>query len=196
MTTENYGFPLFWAQLVYEGEGRIRPWVAQGALRCSKGHDYTIANTRFKKSDGSLICRQCKNERQAKRPARKPWRKSVAGTDMSVRMLESIAQTESIEDIDTMARINENRATLPWNYNKPKAPAELAELNKQLESQRSACFERPAEFTDYAVAPQRDIARQLCVSCPVFEMCATWAKAERPAWGIYAGEAWEDGKRV
>lgn len=181
-------------------EDRLTTKLTRGGNICPNGHKRTQENTGVD-SKGRRKCIDCRRASDLRKRARmtgdeRERVKELTKLRTRERRKREVIQRTAGNEIEIMARINENRATLPWNYNKPKATVQLGELNKELESQRSNCFEKPNLFTDYEEPPQRSVARAMCVSCPVFDLCATWAAAERPAWGIYAGEAWEDGKKV
>jgi Transcription factor WhiB len=98
----------------------------------------------------------------------------------------------------------QNAATAPWNVNIPKAQDELNVFLSALDSGRTKCFGDP-RFTDYddsrypeettgVPAPTSAEAEAMCAGCPFFAECDQWSLREKPAWGVYAGRVWRDGK--
>lgn len=60
---------------------------------------------------------------------------------------------------------------------------------------RGLCKDRSDLFTDYE-SPLEDHseAKGICASCDIFEMCQQWAREVKPAWGIWGGKVWLNGK--
>lgn len=58
------------------------------------------------------------------------------------------------------------------------------------------CHEFPERYVDYDEAPTKARAAWLCEGCPLRTLCKDYARATKPGWGVWGGEAWRNGKRV
>lgn len=63
------------------------------------------------------------------------------------------------------------------------------------------CDGRWAEFADYVSPPSPKQAAALCGEgtsgeCPLFALCRANARNLKPSHGVWAGEAWDMGRRV
>lgn len=87
---------------------------------------------------------------------------------------------------------------------KPDAERAWDRFNKALEEARTSgvnvpnCQDKPAPYADYDEEniPSAEDAYGLCFGCPLIELCSSYAEQERPAWGVWAGEAWAYGEIV
>lgn len=64
--------------------------------------------------------------------------------------------------------------------------------------QRGLCEGQEDAFVGYETASESQVyqAQMLCNSCPLLLNCRARARIERPAWGVWGGEVWRDGKIV
>jgi hypothetical protein len=103
---------------------------------------------------------------------------------------------------------DDKKVSAPWNYLRPEGEIReaLEALDQAFSTQRTNCFNRPAEFIDFDdprfldeandnPAPNRDVARVLCEDCFAFDLCKNYAAIAKPDFGVYAGEVWIGGKK-
>lgn len=95
----------------------------------------------------------------------------------------------------------------PWNYlqvtDEAQTPwsafnAALKLASVKTSAPQPKCANRSAEFSDYdeETLPTAEEAARLCAGCDLFALCEAYAKAEKPAWGVHAGEVYVQGKVV
>ncbi|MDL5351132.1 WhiB family transcriptional regulator [Microbacterium sp. zg-YB36] len=60
------------------------------------------------------------------------------------------------------------------------------------------CWEHSDEFSDYEMAdmPDRETAELLCSRCPLLQVCAANARHRKPAWGVFGGVAYVNGRQA
>lgn len=59
------------------------------------------------------------------------------------------------------------------------------------------CLERPDEYVDYDYPlPSPEAAEALCAPCEIREACLANAKHRKPAWGIWGGLIWVNGRQA
>lgn len=76
------------------------------------------------------------------------------------------------------------------DYLRPKKGSQhpLENLYAGRDELGSNCVGREDEFVDYEEPPTDEQAAALCASCPVFDLCAAYAKVGHPAWGVWGGK--------
>ncbi len=77
------------------------------------------------------------------------------------------------------------------------AAAEEAALNVPAKERRYPdphCLNRPDLFVDYVIPPSAEEAEELCDGCPLFALCRASARRAKPAWGVWGGVAYVDGR--
>jgi hypothetical protein len=57
------------------------------------------------------------------------------------------------------------------------------------------CVERFDLYVDYDKPPNEEEAKELCSGCPLLDICRRSALADKPAWGVKGGIAWDEGKQ-
>lgn len=58
------------------------------------------------------------------------------------------------------------------------------------------CQGRPGEYVDYEAVPSEAEAAALCAECPLLVECLANARRTKPAWGVWGGIAWIDGRQA
>ena len=58
------------------------------------------------------------------------------------------------------------------------------------------CIDAPEEYVDYVSPPDRATAAAMCNDCPLLDLCLANARRTRPAWGVWGGIAWAQGRQV
>lgn len=92
-----------------------------------------------------------------------------------------------------------NGATRPpspvWPENISMAHA-IDSLDKALSVGDAKCKGKLDHYTDYTAAniPGPEEAKALCHGCPFYDACGNGAYAQRPGWGVWAGEVWVYGE--
>jgi hypothetical protein len=73
-----------------------------------------------------------------------------------------------------------------------------SELHLAMEEDRAKCEGREAEWIDYdeESAPNRSVARAMCEGCPLLRECGIFADESKPAWGVWGGNVYVDGKAI
>ena len=136
---------------------------------CNRGHRWTEANTQWERISGkAAMRRRCKKCLAIKVSHRRRNKDGSVRPPVPVRP-ENIGMAHAIDALD--------RAT-----GSGTAPAK--------------CKDKPEVYTDYTAAtmPTPEEARVACAGCPFYEACGNGAYAQRPGWGIWAGEVWVYGE--
>lgn len=182
---------------------------------CLKGHELTEQTIGWRKGkkvgEKYAFCRTCKRVSQKAYQATAPKSRERArdryqANQNRARLEAAIMAEDSEALLVSKAMKYQNSRVAPHNYLAAKAPEEFKGLNDALDTSRGNCFVG-TEWTNYddprfpdeatgVPMPTSEQAAEMCVSCPVLEMCAAWADKEKPAWGVVGGDVWLDGKIV
>lgn len=141
-----------------------------GLERCRNRHIRTEANTiREVAKNGRTRrrCRDCRRESRAARAGR------PAGLDGF--------QPRPLVNYDSL--VGEAKRTVD-------------RFDRGLHLVRPQCVGRSNEFTDYDEdnIPTPASARELCVGCPLIDLCQDAAMVMKHGWGVFGGEAWVYGQ--
>jgi hypothetical protein len=92
--------------------------------------------------------------------------------------------------------------TVPRTISREKQ-ARLNQLNGTIDSSvtegdRGLCEGLEHAFIDYQTMAEPEVfeAQVMCASCPILAACRERARITRPAWGVYGGEVWREGRIV
>lgn len=79
-----------------------------------------------------------------------------------------------------------------------RAQRALIPLEAKYDEERSTCYANPGPWIDYDEdnPPTRREAYDMCNDCPMLVECGRFAAALKPYIGVWAGEVWQDGKRL
>lgn len=74
----------------------------------------------------------------------------------------------------------------------------LQDAHQSKRNPQPLCEGRSAEFVDYETGqhPDEETAAAMCAPCPLFEVCQTNAKQQKPVHGVWGGIAWIDRKQA
>lgn len=108
--------------------------------------------------------------------------------------------------MEAVNRLAKDESKKPWGYLRVKPDAEDAwqrfsdALDKARDSGENLpnCEGKPEIFQDYEEddMPTAFEARLACADCPLLLLCEKYAKADKPAYGIWAGKRWLYGEVV
>ena len=151
--------------------------MAEGDIpTCSKGHEWTEANTLYESSgrpDGRKRrrCRQCRRDKRA---------------EAALVALRSKASNDQ----------NQARRGRGVPERQPSVERIVSDFDTALEYISPNCDGNTVDFTDWEIenAPSPKTASRLCDTCLVFDLCRDRAVAEPPEWGVWGGEVWVEGQ--
>ena len=108
--------------------------------------------------------------------------------------------------MEAVNKLAKDESKKPWSYLRVKPSAEKSweRFNAALEKARVTglktpkCQNNPARYSDYDDddMPTAVEAEMACAGCPLLLLCAEYANAEKPAWGVWAGKRWAYGEVV
>lgn len=126
---------------------------------------------------------------------------ALVGLDQAGRV--ELVGKEILEAVGNLAKDDSKK---PWSYLRVKPVAENAwtQFNDALEEARTSgvnvpkCENNPTVYSDYdeEEMPSAFEARMACNDCPLLILCGEYAKADKPAWGVWAGKRWAYGQVV
>lgn len=178
---------------------------------CRVGHTLTPENIYWREGKANnkyIECVTCAQGRKRKyvsterhvRPDRVQHRRVYMQEYDRRRRLEPRILADDTKLVEDMAakfpQYDWDRPSSPTQVLKAKAPDEFTALNDALENYRSPCFGQTSVYVDYEEIPTPAQARLACAGCKVLDLCRAWAEAEKPAWGLAGGQAWDSGKVV
>lgn len=188
---------------------------------CVNGHPWKAETTALRSDHRGRVCLICKREqRQAQRASKTPDER-VRLRAVAVQRLKEVRAAKrlgisaqeyrrSIGTETDLASKQDEKANSPWNSLKPKGDARdaLADLNLALESGRTNCFKRPAEFADFddprfpdewvagnpRPIPSLAERKILCEDCFAFDLCRNYGRVAKPDFGIFGSDMYVGGK--
>lgn len=129
------------------------------------------------------------------------YRPSVEVTEAEAEAVRQKIVDDIWEAVNRMSKADQKK---PWNYLRVSAEAATPweKFNKQLnaavdgDGPNPNCVGKPELFVDYPEdrLPSRQMAAMLCAGCPLIQACRSYAKADRPAHGVWGGQVWFEGK--
>lgn len=166
---------------------------------------------------GAVSCRHCNNVRDRARTSRARVNAEFRELDDDPRRVIRLTNPvlvpkwrEPLSDVqgDTpMAITSGNGKNAPWNLYKVKPDAREVwdRFQFALDETRTPCHNDPEPYTEYDDPRYADDRREnsmptpveaalLCRECPLQALCAEFAAAEKPDWGVYSGKVYVGGK--
>lgn len=73
----------------------------------------------------------------------------------------------------------------------------LSEAGRDPSAPQPLCRWQPETYVDYDEdsIPDEFEAQELCIECPLFELCFDNARRTHPGWGVWGGVAWVNGRQ-
>lgn len=162
-------------------------------------------------------CRHCHNAREKTRMHRTKVNAEFRQLDDDPRRVIRLTNPvlvpkwrEPLSDAQgetPMAITSGNGKNAPWNLYKVKPDAREVwdRFQFALDETRTPCHNDPEAYTEYDDPRYADDRREnsmptpveaalLCRECPLAALCAEFAAAEKPDWGVYAGKVYVGGK--
>lgn len=184
--------------------------------QCPKGHHVHGDNVIWRQNGSGKKhpgCRECRRSYRANYKARPDIRHRDAVRAQQVRLKSGTPVYDSNGDIIPWETyLGTEKRNVPWNLLRPRAEASRAfdEFNEALKYTNVRCRDHEAEYTEYAdprpafaddnegrpPMPTRSQAKAMCAGCPLLEQCGTYARLEKPDFGIHGGERYLGGKVV
>lgn len=159
----------------------------------SCGHEKTPENTGTT-PDGKAryaVCITCRRERDRLRKA-SPEYKARKNELLRVKRYEKAGREVPVTK-RTRAAANAATDHLKLPIRAIKAESEL---HLAMEEDRAKCEDRSAEWIDFEEPPNRSVARAMCEGCPLLRECGIFADESKPAWGVWGGSVYVDGKAI
>ena len=134
---------------------------------CSRGHRWTGSNIHWERIPGKATSRRrCRKCLAIKAMHRRRGKTGAVTPPAPVRP-ENIGMAHAIDSLDKALSVGDAK-----------------------------CKGKAAKYTDYTAdsIPTPEEAKAACAGCPFYEACGNGAYAQRPGWGIWAGEVWVYGE--
>ena len=172
---------------------------------CKNGHLIDGDNAQFYNNRGTP-CVRCKTCSTFKTQQNPPYKEGdtcakghvIAGDNLYVQK----SNNKKSFRCRTCRRTWANELRKKKSEEKQKAAPLARELHiiltKKIEETKPNCYNRPTLFVDYDEdsPPTSEFAKLLCYECPLIRDCYRFAKAEKPAIGVWAGSVWDNGRIV
>lgn len=187
---------------------RLRNDAGEVDYHCPQNHHVYGDNILWRSNGSGTVtpaCRECRRAYRAEHRKR-PEVQAAERARYQRKYPGPTAYDTKGNAIPLEEYLGTEKRSVPWNLLRPSPEASAAfdEFHEALKYTDVPCRGREQEFTEFVdprsafaddnegrlPMPTREQARRLCKGCPLFDECGTYARLERPDFGIHAGHRW------